>query len=192
MPAAARLRGQQVLGVQRPVVTLTRVQSGVGQLTVDAVTASDDLRIGCAYELASGLSSTVQLAEGHRFAPPSAARRPVILAHRDEVDNEQLVFDLRQVGDLRRAVVYAFRPSGADAPWTGTLVTTTFAGARADLPLETLFPGRIAVLLSITNVAGELWVRAEMETVVGGAIREACRAYGFERITWRDDRTPAE
>jgi uncharacterized protein involved in tellurium resistance len=191
VPAAARLGSHHVLGVRTPTVTLTRVQSGVGLLTIDAVTASSDLRIGCAYELTSGASSTVQLADGNRFAPP-ASRRPVILAHRDDEGYEQLVLDLRQVDQLRRLIVYGFTPSGADAPWTGTLITTTFGGGRADLPLETLYPGRIAVLLSLVNVAGELWVRAEMETIVGGSIREACRAYGFDRITWRDDRTPAE
>jgi hypothetical protein len=30
-----------------------------------------------------------------------------------------------------------------------------------------------------------------METVVG-EVREAARAYGYDRITWRDDRTPVD
>jgi len=30
-----------------------------------------------------------------------------------------------------------------------------------------------------------------METILDGDVREAARAYGYDRITWRDDRTPA-
>ena len=45
-----------------PTVTLNRVQSGVGALTFEAVASAEvgDLRLGCAYQLRSGLSSTVQ------------------------------------------------------------------------------------------------------------------------------------
>jgi hypothetical protein len=45
--------------------------------------------------------------------------------------------------------------------------------------------------MSIYNVDGEYVVRAEMETIVGD-VREAARAYGYDRITWRDDRTPVD
>jgi hypothetical protein len=40
-------------------------------------------------------------------------------------------------------------------------------------------------------VRGELVLRAEMEIVPGG-VREAARGYGFDRITWLDDRTPVD
>jgi hypothetical protein len=87
--------------------------------------------------------------------------------------------------------VYAFSESRAELTWGGTLVLTTFAGARVELPLETLFAGRVAVLMSIYNLDGEYVVRAEMETIAGD-VREAARAYGYDRITWRDDRTPVD
>ncbi len=45
--------------------------------------------------------------------------------------------------------------------------------------------------LSIYQVRGEFVVRAEMQTLYGD-VREACRAYGYDRITWLDDRTPVE
>jgi hypothetical protein len=47
------------------------------------------------------------------------------------------------------------------------------------------------MLLSLYNVRGEYVLRAELESIEGG-VREACRAYGYDRITWLDDRTPVE
>ena len=180
---------QRLLSVKEPTVTLSRVQSAVGQLGIEAVCSPEvgDLRLGAAYQLRGGASSTVQFAGGNRFAPSS--RRPVIVAGRD--DYEYLRLDLRQVRDLERVVVYAFSESRRELAWGGTLVVTTFGGARVELPLETLFAGRVAVLLSIYNLHGELVVRAEMETITGD-IREAARAYGYDRITWRDDRSPID
>jgi uncharacterized protein involved in tellurium resistance len=181
---------QQLLSVTTPTMTLTRVQSGVGQLEIEAVCSSEvgDLRLGAAYQLAEGVTSTVQYAGGNRFAPPSS-RRPVVVAGRDEY--EHLRIDLRQIRGLERLMVYAFSESRRDLTWGGTLVVTTFGGARIELPLETLFAGKVAVLMSLYNVEGELVIRAEMETITGD-VREATRAYGYDRITWRDDRTPVD
>jgi uncharacterized protein involved in tellurium resistance len=180
---------QQLLSIKNPTVTLTRVQSGVGQLEIEAVSSPEvgDLRLGAAYQLTGGVSSTVQYAGGNRFAPSS--RRPVIVAGRDEY--EHLRIDLRQVRSLERLAVYAFSESRTDLTWGGTLVVTTFGGARIELPLETLFAGRAAVLMSIYNLGGELVIRAEMETI-NGDVRDAARAYGYDRITWRDDRNPVD
>jgi hypothetical protein len=190
LAAASRVRAheQVVLSVRRPVVTLTRVQSGVGTLTVEAVTSVPHLRVGLAYQLASGMSSTVQLADGHRFGPPGG-RRPVVLAQREQY--EELRLDLRQIGEMERAAIYAFSDDGHELDWAGTLVVTTFGGARIELPLDAAYRGRVAVLMTLVNVAGELWLRAELETIAG-SIRDACRAYGFDRITWKDERTPAD
>ncbi len=95
-------RVSTILTPQSPTVTLTRVQSGVGTLTFEAVAAPGvgDLRLGCAYQLASGRSSTVQHQAGRRFAPPGETRRPLLLAARQQF--ERLEFDLRQVTDLER------------------------------------------------------------------------------------------
>ncbi len=176
-----------LLGVADPAVLLTRVQSGVGQLEFEAACSAEvgDLRLGAAYQLRSGPTSTVQLAGGNRFAPSS--RRPVIVAGRDEYEHVRV--DLRQVRDLERMAVYAFSESRAELRWSGTLVVTTAAGGRMELPLEPLYPGRIAVLASLYNVDGCLVLRAEMETIAGD-VRDAARAYGYDRITWRDDRQP--
>jgi uncharacterized protein involved in tellurium resistance len=195
-PPAPVIRGQrvragqqQLLSVTAPTVTLTRLQSGIGHLEIEAISSAQvgDLRLGAAYQLADGTSSTVQYTDGNRFAP--SARRPVVVAGREEY--EYLRLDLRQVGRLRRLAVYAFSESRRSLTWSGTLVVTTFGGARIELPLETLFAGPVAVLLSIYNVDGELVIRAEMETITGD-VREAARAYGYDRITWRDDRHPVD
>jgi uncharacterized protein involved in tellurium resistance len=186
VPAGGRL----ILGRKSPTVTLTRVQSGIGTLTIEAACSDEvgDLRLGCAYRLSAGQSSTLQLSGGNRFAPPRS-RRPVLLAGRDRY--ERISVDLRQSRELERLAVYAFSESRAPLDWGGTLIVTTFAGAKIELPLERLAPGAVAVLLSLYNVAGEFVLRAEMQTIAG-SIREAARAYGYDQITWLDDRTPVD
>src|SRR5207244_6449587 len=114
---------QRLLSVKEPTVTLSRVQSGVGQLEIEAVCSPDvgDLRLGAAYQLRGGASSTVQYVGGNRFAPSS--RRPAIVAGREEY--EHLRIDLRQSRELERLAVYAFSESRAQLEWGGTLVLTT-------------------------------------------------------------------
>jgi uncharacterized protein involved in tellurium resistance len=177
------------MSIKDPTVTLTRVQSGIGQLQIEAICspAVGDLRLGAAYQLHDGTSSTVQYTGGNRFAPSS--RRPVIVAGRDEY--EHLRIDLRRTRELERVAVYAFSEARADLAWGGTLVISTFGGGRIDLPLESLYTGKVAVLISIYNLDGEFVIRAEMETIAGD-VREAARAYGYDRITWRDDRSPVD
>ena len=184
-------RAQHLLTRASPTVTLTRVQSGVGQLTIEALIgeAVGDLRLGAAYQLRSGGSSVLALALGRRFAPASG-RRPVLIAGRDN-GYERIGVDLRQVPDIERIGILAFSEARQSLTWGGTLVLTTYGGARIELPLESLYPGTTAVLMSLYNVDGELVVRAEMETIAGD-VREAARAYGYDRVTWRDDRNPVD
>lgn len=179
------------LNPRRPTVTLTRVQSGVGTLTFEAIVtaAAGDLRLGCAYQLRSGLASTVAHHTGRRYAPPGQTRRPVIVASRQ--DYERIAVDLRQVTDLERFVVYAFSGNGQPLQWGGTLIVTTFGGDRIEMPIELAPAPAVAVLASVYNIRGELIVRAEMD-LVGSTVREACRGYGFDRISWVDDTTPID
>jgi hypothetical protein len=86
-------------------------------------------------------------------------------------------------------VVYASPAGGAPPGWSGTVILSTYGGSRAEVPLDSLQSGDVAVLLSIYQVHGELVVRAEMQPLFGG-VREAARAYGFDRITWLDLNTP--
>jgi uncharacterized protein involved in tellurium resistance len=199
-PAPARSQGFPVLRVgaatrtilnhKSPTVTLTRTQTGVGTLIVEAACSDEvgDLRLGCAYQLTSGQSSTVQASGGNRFAPPRS-RRPVLLGGHERY--ERISVDLRQCREIERLAVYAFSESRAQLNWGGTLIATTFAGAKVELPLEQLPPGGVAVLLSLYNVGDQFVLRAELETITG-SIREACRAYGYDQITWLDDRMPVD
>jgi hypothetical protein len=187
-----------LLTPQQPTVTLTPVQSGVGGLTVTAATSvgDGDLRLGCAYQLRSGASSLVQPVSGVTVAP-AGSRRPVIRASRERF--EALHLDLRQVGELDRAIVYLFshydavrvQPPGTKAmvPWSGVLSSETFAGARIDVPLRRDPGPGVLVALSIYRVDGELVLRAENE-LLAGSVRDAVRAFGFETITWIDPTTP--
>jgi len=177
-----------------PTVTLTALQSGIGSLTIEAATSAEvgDLRLGCAYEFDTGTSTplemTMQMTQGNRLAPPHS-KRPVLLGSRDRF--EKIAIDLRQCRSLHRLVVYAFSEARRPLDWGGTLIVTTFGGGRVEVPLESLQGGQIAVLMSIHQVRGELVLRAEMQAL-NGDVREAARAYGYDRITWLDDRTPVE
>jgi len=172
-------------------VTLTRVQSGVGTLTFEAVVtaAAGDLRLGCAYQLRSGQASVVAHHAGRRYGPPGETRRPVFVANRQQY--ERIAVDLRQVTDLERFVVYAFSGNGQPLQWGGTLIVTTFGGDRIEMPIDLAPAPAVAVLASVYNIRGELVVRSEMD-LVGGTVREACRGYGFDRISWVDDSVPID
>jgi uncharacterized protein involved in tellurium resistance len=145
-----------------------------------------DLRIGAAYQLSDGHSSLVSRPGGITTAPRTS-RRPVIAARAEQY--ERLLIDLRQSRRLDRLVVFAFSESGGRLNWGGTLILTTAGGARVELPLDRPPSDGVTVLLSVYNVRGEFVVRAEMENFPG-SIRTAVQAYGFDRISWLDDRTP--
>jgi hypothetical protein len=181
-----------LLTPQQPTVTLTRIQSGVGALIINAATSvgDGDLRLGCAYRLRSGASSLVQAVSGVTVAPP-ASRRPVIRATRDRF--ERLDVDLRQVEALDRMIVYLFshydaaraNPPGTTAmvPWSGVLSTELLGGGRIDVPLRRDPAPGVLVALSVYNVDGELVLRAENE-LLPGSVRDAVQAFGFDTITW--------
>jgi uncharacterized protein involved in tellurium resistance len=170
------------------MITLTRLQSGIGTLTIQAASSSEvgDLRLGCAYQLRSGGSSTVQQTSGARSGPRESARPP-IRSHLGQYP--QLDIDLRQCRELERLAVYAYSETGAPLRWGGTLVVATLTGVRVELPLEPIAASNLAVLITLYNVDGELVVRREAQPFTI-ALRDACRAYGYDRITWLDDHTP--
>jgi uncharacterized protein involved in tellurium resistance len=184
----ARSGERTLLAPKAPTITLNRLQSGIGVLTIEAACspAVGDLRIGAAYQLADGHSSLVSRVGGMPSAPRNS-RRPVIVARAEQY--ERLLVDLRQNRHLDRLVAYGFSESGRQLNWGGTLVLSTAGGARVELPLDRPPSGGVTVLLSIYNVRGEFVVRAEMENFAG-SIRTAMQAYGFDRISWLDDRTP--
>jgi hypothetical protein len=188
LPPRVRAGTETVLTAKAPTVTLTRVQSGVGSLVIEAACspAVGDLRLGAAYQLRSGATSVVQRESGVTTAPP-ASRRPVIIGQRAQF--EKLTVDLVQVRDLERCILYAYSASGGPLSWGGTLVLTTFASARVEMPLDRQPSSGVVVLMSLFVVDGEVVIRAENEEIAG-TVRDACLAYGFDKITWLDTRTP--
>jgi len=187
-PPRAQAGAATILTAKAPTITLTRVQSGVGALQIELACSAEvgDVRLGCAYQLRSSLSSVVQHASGVPTAPPGS-RRPVLTGLRDEF--EELLVDLVQVRELDRFVVYAFSASDSELNWGGTLVVSTLGQARVELPMDGPASAGVLVLLSVINVAGELVLRNESDRIAG-TVRDACVAYGFDRIAWLDGRTP--
>jgi hypothetical protein len=185
--AVRRLTGSEVLSPKQPTVRLTRVQSGVGALTVEAACseAVGDLRLGVAFRLTSGTSSVVQ-----QGVPDGPARspRPVLRAGRQRF--ETVTVDLAQVTDVDRLAFYAYSPTGAALSWGGTLVVTTYGGSRVELPMDGPAGPGVVVLLTVYNVDGELVLRAE-PWELHPTVRDAALAFGFDRITWLDPGTPA-
>ncbi|MCA0146925.1 hypothetical protein [Blastococcus sp. LR1] len=181
-------RGRVILTPRDPTVTLNRLQSGIGALTVEAICspAVGDVSLGALFELADGSSSVVERQRGLVTGPPGSVS-PVLTADREEF--EQLIVDLRQTQRLRRLLVYAVSESGRELNWGGTLLTRTFGGARVELPLDLGVHRGPVALLSLYAVDGEFVLRAETERITG-AVRDVARAYGYDRITWADDRTP--
>jgi hypothetical protein len=175
-----------ILTPKEPVVTLTRVQSGVGALTIQAVISDSvgDLTLGCTYNLVSGQSSVIHHGSGLRVAP-AGSRRPVIIA---TSGFGELTVDLAQNRELERLVVIAYSESGAALSWDGTLVVRTYGGARVEVPLRRSPGPGVLVPLSLYNIDGEFVLRAE-QALISGSIREATAAFGFEDISWLDDHT---
>lgn len=187
-PTRAATGATATLNTAAPTLTLTRVQSGVGVLTITAACsdAVADARLGCMYELRTGRSGLVDLSR-HLPVAPHDSRRPIILA--GEPDFETLTFDLVQCRELRRAAVYLYAPSGAPSDPVGTLVVETFGRARVEIPLEGLAPASVLVALTVFTIDGELVLRVENEPVAG-PVRSACEAFGFDTISWLDPQTP--
>ena len=177
-----------ILTAQKPVVTLTRVQSGVGALILQAAHSDlvGDLRLGCAYQLVSGQSSVIHNAGGLSTAP-AGSQRPVIIASSEPF--EALTIDLAQSRQVERLIVCAYSESGTSLDWDGALIVQTYGGDRVEVPLRSDPAPGVMVPLSLYNIDGEFVLRAE-QFFIEGSLREATAAFGFERITWLDDHTP--
>jgi hypothetical protein len=178
----------QILGPKSPTVALSRVQSGVGAITIEAACsdAVGDLRLGAAYRLSNGVSSVVQHETGVTTGPAKGTR-PVLHGGRGQF--ERITIDLAQVRSLDRLAVYGFSAAGGPLSWGGTLIVSTFGGSRVELPMDSTPSAGVLVFLTVYNVDGELVLRAEPHEVAP-TVRDACLAYGFDRITWLDPRTP--
>jgi uncharacterized protein involved in tellurium resistance len=177
-----------ILSPKAPTAALTRVQSGVGVLTIEAAcsAAAGDLELGCAYQLTSGASSLARA--GHNATLTVAnSKRPLITVERAQF--EHLIVDLSLVTSISRMVVYAFSAQSAVLNWGGTLVITTFGQSRIEIPIDHPPSADTLAIASLYNVGGEFVIRAELEAIPG-TLRDAAIAFGFDRISWLDAQTP--
>jgi hypothetical protein len=182
MPRRTSTGAATVLTPRKPTVSLDRVQSGVGSVTVEAAWSDGhELRLGCAIRMRSGHSAVVPVDD---VPKPDV---PVALSTRGR--HQSLALDLLRARHLDRLIVFAVLHRPLAPAWNGTLVVTTFGGTRIEVPVERAPGPGVAVLLSLYNVAGEMVLRAEREHV-HGTLRDACSAYGFNWIAWLDGHTP--
>ncbi len=179
--------GRGVLTPEAPTVALSPLESGIGTLTVEAAISAEvgDVQLGCAYAFASGRTSFLNPDSGRRSAPADA-KLPILVGGRGRFP--RISVDLRQVRELERLVFIVHSASQTPLSWGGTLVATTHAGHRVQVPLDHAENDVAVAAMSVYQVRGELVLRAELDTAA--SVREAAVAFGFDQITWLDDRTP--
>jgi len=179
--------GRAVLTPSAPTVALTRLASGIGALTVEAAISSEigEIALGCAYDLADGTTSFLDIGAGARTAPADA-RIPLLVGSRRRF--ARIGIDLRQVRSVKRVLLVLHSVQRTAVTWGGTLVLTTHTGDRVEVPLDPASPGVAVAAVSLYQVRGELVLRAELDTAP--TVREACADFGYDAITWLDDRSP--
>ena len=175
------------MGPTEPSLGLSRIQSGVGALTVEARCSPSvgDLALAVALRTRSGGVRVVK-GPGPTAVP---AKRPLLRMPIERF--QQALIDLRQVRDLDRFLVLVFSASGGPLLWGGTLVVTAFGGARTELALDAPPGPGVVPVLSGYVVDGEIVLRCE-PWEAHPSFREACLAMGYDRITWLDPNSPAD
>jgi len=163
------------------VVHLTRAQSAFGSLEVHpAIPAGAQLTLGAAYEV-EGVEGVVL--PGLRNMGPDQ-RSPAF-----RVSSGGLVVNLRQITAVDRFLIYAVLSQADKKMPGGTVVVTTYGGARMELPLTTKPTYGAQALLTAYVVEGRIVLRAEHDPF-SGTLHQVCDAYGFSELTWRDPFTP--
>jgi uncharacterized protein involved in tellurium resistance len=199
------LRGRTTLGATTPQVRIGGEQatSGSLQLTLTWSTLptdqrsvqaglrrSTDVHLGALWEMNDGASGAVQELGGGDVAAPGYGSTVLRLGGRSETEGQTLTVALRQVGDLKRLVVYAYAISGrpewdALAP---VLSATLRGGVSVDLRLDPAPPGAgTCAIASLHRVGGTLVLRREAEYLPGQQ-QQVAEAYGWD-LPWASGRT---
>ena len=176
-----------VLTAAKPTVTLTRLQSGVGQLRLTLARGSDagDLAAGLICQTVDGATYVVQRL-GDALSTPAAPLPMVRLVSDGGLDT--FLVDLRQVTRLRRALLYGYSPSVSVVGWDGVVVAATYDGSRVEAPFDLPPLSGTTALLTVYAVAGELVLRSELEQFAGPP-EMAAEAYGYH-YGWLGGRLP--
>ena len=172
--------GTTVLDARSPTVLLSPLQSGVGATTFELVSGRGvDVRLGCIFQLRSGYSTV------RRPGDVTRGSDPIALPARAEAPTARM--DMLRSRALARLIVIA-DVGGPPGSVSGTLIVTTYGGARIEVPLARPAPAGVLVLASLYRLSGEFVVRAEQAMILD-SVRAAALAYGFERIAWADEST---
>jgi len=146
------------------MVTMSRLQSAVGSLTIDARPAGT---ISCVWELADGTSGIISEWSGVR-ASPEFGKRPLI-----QLRKGQLLVGLKHISQLRRLLVVVSGPVPDSAPLS--VVLSVHDGAT----IESAHTGTTQAIVAVAGyqVGGELVIRREARSLP--SISDAAEAYGF-------------
>ena len=145
------------------------------QSRIVAPSGSPRLAVACLVQFSSGAQWVVhEGSAAHAQAPPEVANPITRLRSGDQEDT--ILFDLRRVAEMRRALIYAMSEP-LMSPISGSLLLATYGSAVIEMPFDTT-PGAALVLVSLHNVVGELVVRAELDVVPDAAAVR--RNYGYD------------
>lgn len=204
-PPVTTLRGRTTLNATTPQVRIGGEQatSGSLQLTLTWSTLptdqrsvqaglrrSTDVHLGALWEMDDGASGAVQELGGGDVAAPGYGSTVLRLGGRSETEGQTLTVALRQVGDLKRLLVYAYAISGrpeweALAP---VLSATLRGGVGIDMRLDPAPPDAgTCAIASLHRVGGVLVLRREAEFVAGQQ-QQVAEAYGWD-LPWASGRT---
>lgn len=204
-PPVATLRGRTTLNAATPQVRIGGEQatSGSLQLTLTWSTLptdqrsvqaglrrSTDIHLGALWEMNDGASGAVQELGGGDVAAPGYGSTVLRLGGRSETEGQTLTVALRQVGDLKRLLVYAYAISG-QPEWDAlapVLSATLRGGVSVDARLDPAPPGAgTCAIASLHRVGGVLVLRREAEFLPGQQ-QDVAEAYGWD-LPWASGRT---
>lgn len=163
------------LDLERPSVTLNRLQSGVGALTMDLIgVGAERAALGCAYEIdATPHTRTLVVEAGADLVP-----QPDQLLWGSSKQHQRLHIDLREIVRFRRALLYVTTSPGRGETTSCALVFATRGVDVVECPMVLPAGEGTVVVATIYNAFGELVIRSEVEAFDGSA-RAAAEAHGF-------------
>ena len=199
------LRGRTLLTPTSPSVRIGGDQATTGslQLTLTWSTLptdqrsvqaglrrSTDVHLGALWEMNDGQSGAVQTLGDGATAAPGYGSTVLRLGGRSETEGQTLTVALRQVGDLKRLLVYAYAISG-QPEWDALaplLSLTLRGGISVEMRLDQAPPGAgTCAIASVHRVGGVLVVRREAEFLAGQQ-QQVAEAYGWD-LPWASGRT---
>lgn len=199
------LRGRTLLTSTSPSVRIGAEQATTGsmQLTLTWSTLptdqrsvqaglrrSTDIHLGALWETNDGQSGALQTLGDGATAAPGYGSTVLRLGGRSETEGQTLTVALKQVGDLKRLLVYAYAISG-QPEWDALaplLSLTLRGGVSVDMRLDPAPRGAgTCAIASVHRVGGVLVVRREAE-FVHGQQQQVAEAYGWD-LPWASGRT---